>query len=73
MSIILYAAWASISFQIIVPILKLVVQVFFVCGLSCRHEVAETAGLISHSFGVDDDDKYIILFKKVHSYAHVSL
>lgn len=29
-----------------------------------RHEVAEAAGLISYSFGVDDD-KYIILFRKV--------
>lgn len=32
---------------------------------SSRHEVAEAAGLISHSFGVEDVDKYIMLFKKV--------
>ena len=35
------------------------------CYSSPRHEVAEAAGLISHSFGVEDVDKHIVLFKKV--------
>ena len=30
------------------------------------HEVAEAAQLISYSFGVEDVDKHLVLFKKVH-------
>ena len=32
-----------------------------------RHEVAEVAGLTSFSFGESDDNRYIMLFKKVWS------
>lgn len=30
-----------------------------------RHEVAEAAGVISQSFGVDEGDRHNVLFKKV--------
>ena len=29
------------------------------------HEIAETAGLLAHSFGEDEVDRYVMLFKKV--------
>lgn len=33
---------------------------------SIVHDVAEVAGLTSHSFGEEDVDRYIMLFKKEH-------
>ena len=32
----------------------------------CRHDVADVAGLTSFSFGDEDIDRYIMLFKKEH-------
>ena len=36
-----------------------------------RHEVAEVAGLTSFSFGESDDNRYIMLFKKVGIYLFI--
>lgn len=30
----------------------------------CRHDVAQIAGLIAMSFGVEDVDRYIVVYKK---------
>ena len=38
---------------------------WFLLSAHCRHEVAEAAGVISQSFGVDEVDRHNILFKKV--------
>ena len=35
------------------------------CCLVCSHDVAEIAGLITFSFGEDEVDRYVMLFKKV--------
>lgn len=32
----------------------------------CRHEVADVAGLTSFSFGQEEIDRYVMLWKKVH-------
>ena len=41
-------------------VLKHVVDVF-------RHEVADVAGLASFSFGHEEEDRYVMLWKKVHN------
>ena len=33
----------------------------------CSHEVAETAGVIAYSFGSEEVDRHVVLFKKVQS------
>ncbi len=42
-----------------------VIIFMFLLLLLCSHEVAEVAGLTSFSFGESDDNRYIMLFKKV--------
>ena len=37
-----------------------------------RHEVADVAGLASFSFGHEEEDRYVMLWKKVHNKAHTS-
>ena len=34
----------------------------------CSHDVAEIAGLTTFSFGEDEIDRYVMLFKKVKRY-----
>jgi len=41
------------------------VQLLNVHFITFSHDVAEIAGLISHSFGTEGVDKYLILYKKV--------
>lgn len=38
----------------------------YVCMCVCyRHEVADVAGLTSFSFGLEEEDRYVMLWKKV--------
>lgn len=37
----------------------------FLVGCLCSHELAETAGLLAYSFGVEEVDRHIMVFKKV--------
>lgn len=34
--------------------------------LSSSHEVADVAGLTSFSFGIEEEDRYVMIWKKVH-------
>lgn len=38
---------------------------FLVSCFCCSHDVAEIAGLTTFSFGEDEVDRYVMLFKKV--------
>ncbi len=33
--------------------------------LFIRHEVADIAGLVSFSFGMEEEDRYVMIWKKV--------
>lgn len=35
--------------------------------LNCRHDVAQIAGLTAVSFGQEDVDRYIVVYKKDHA------
>ena len=37
--------------------------------ITCRHEVAEAAGVVTYSFGMEGEDKHMVLFKKVIIFA----
>lgn len=58
-----------VKFSPMDKILRSIVLVYYciMCSpySSCSHEVAETAGLIAYSFGAEEVDRHVVLFKKV--------
>ncbi len=47
---------------------KQLIKTFSAPLIIYRHEIAEASGLIAHSFGTEEFDRYLMFFKKVRSH-----
>lgn len=48
-------------------------QMLTLFHISCRHDVAEVAGLTSFSFGEEEESRYVMIFKKVRKLCFSSI
>lgn len=67
MKILTYALrWHYCSIDSMNFLYYLSFSINYIIFLSSSHEVADVAGLTSFSFGIEEEDRYVMIWKKVH-------